>query len=186
MFGFLKRLFAQRDAVAEDIAAILSEEDQKWIAMRAEELLALDDVELVSAAIARICAVTDSFEDENEKLLHLDDVQKTVYVVYGYESEVNNGGLCQYFVNDSRLSAPMLAEALEAIGAVAHKMHFERFVEEHSIDLRDLESFAIGNAKQFAKMEKRYPFEAFDDAFYEMPSIEGAMAAYIRKNILKF
>ena len=59
-------------------------------------------------------------------------------------------------------------------------------MKEHSIDLRDLESFSIGNAKQFAKMEKRYPFEAFDDAFYEMPSIEGAMAAYIRKNILKF
>ena len=186
MFGFLKRLFAQRDAVSEGIAAIFEEEERRWLEMDRETLAALEDAELLRAAWARICAATDAKEDESERLSLLSEAQKTVYVAYNYECEVNNGGLCQYFVNDSRLSAPLLADALDAIGAVEHRMRFEAFVRDNAIDLQHLEAFAIDHVKQFAKMEKRYPFEAFDRAFYEMPSLGECMASYVRENIESF
>lgn len=186
MFGFLKRLFAQRDAVSEDIAAILEEEERRWLALDREELAALEDAELLRAAWARICAVADASDDEIERLSLLNEAQKTIYVVYNYECEVNNGGLCQYFVNDCRLSAPLLADSLEALGETEHKAHFEAFVRDNAIDLRCLESFAIDSAKQFARLEKQYPFEAFDGAFYEMPSLGACMSSYIRENIQLF
>ncbi len=37
--------------------------------------------------------------------------------------EVNNGGLCQFFVNSSREFAPDLSAALDAIGALEHKKY---------------------------------------------------------------
>jgi hypothetical protein len=43
--------------------------------------------------------------------------QKVFSAIWALESEVNNGGFSQYFLNDSRESASFIVEALETIGA---------------------------------------------------------------------
>jgi hypothetical protein len=43
--------------------------------------------------------------------------QKVFSSVWAVESEVNNGGFSQYFLNSSAETAPFAAEALDAIGA---------------------------------------------------------------------
>ncbi|HTC91206.1 MAG TPA: DMP19 family protein [Bryobacteraceae bacterium] len=43
--------------------------------------------------------------------------QKVFSSVWAVESEVNNGGFSQYFLNSSAETAPFVVEALEAIGA---------------------------------------------------------------------
>lgn len=43
--------------------------------------------------------------------------QKVFSAIWEVESEVNNGGFSQYFVNSSAESASFIAEALETIGA---------------------------------------------------------------------
>src|ERR1022692_4395707 len=43
--------------------------------------------------------------------------QKVFSAIWAVESEVNNGGFSQYFLNDSAESAPFIVEALETIGA---------------------------------------------------------------------
>ncbi len=43
--------------------------------------------------------------------------QKVFSAIWAVESEVNNGGFSQYFVNSSAESAPFVVEALETIGA---------------------------------------------------------------------
>jgi hypothetical protein len=43
--------------------------------------------------------------------------QKVFSAIWSVESEVNNGGFSQYFVNDSAESASFVVEALETIGA---------------------------------------------------------------------
>jgi len=186
MFGFFKRLLAQKNTVADDIASLLDEQDQKWRAMRAEELSVLDDTELVSAAISRVYGVFGACEDENARIALLNDSQRVLYVVYTYESEVNNGGLCQYLSNDSRLSAPMLSEALKVLGDTVHRTHFEVFVRDNAIDLKHSDAFGKDAIKRFERMEKRYPFEPFDNAFYELPSLTEPIAAYIRAHITSF
>jgi hypothetical protein len=43
--------------------------------------------------------------------------QKVFSAIWSVESEVNNGGFSQYFVNDSAESASFVVDALETIGA---------------------------------------------------------------------
>jgi len=43
--------------------------------------------------------------------------QKVFSAIWAVESEVNNGGFSQYFLNSSAESAPFVAKALETIGA---------------------------------------------------------------------
>jgi hypothetical protein len=43
--------------------------------------------------------------------------QKVFSAIWAVESEVNNGGFSQYFLNNSAESASFVAEALETIGA---------------------------------------------------------------------
>jgi hypothetical protein len=43
--------------------------------------------------------------------------QKIFSAIWAVESEVNNGGFSQYFLNTSAESAPFVVEALESIGA---------------------------------------------------------------------
>ena len=43
--------------------------------------------------------------------------QKVFSGIWAVESEVNNGGFAQYFLNSSAETAPFVAEALETIGA---------------------------------------------------------------------
>ncbi len=43
--------------------------------------------------------------------------QKVFSTIWAVESEVNNGGFSQYFLNSSAESAPFVVEALETIGA---------------------------------------------------------------------
>jgi hypothetical protein len=43
--------------------------------------------------------------------------QKVFSSIWAVESEVNNGGFSQYFLNDSCETAPFVSEALEIIGA---------------------------------------------------------------------
>ena len=45
--------------------------------------------------------------------------QKVFYAIWEVESEVNDGGFSQHFVNSSAESAAFVAEALETIGAPA-------------------------------------------------------------------
>ena len=75
-----------------------------------------------------------SIEDENEFLIALDvwlgskctygeamerlsDAEKTFYLVFQLEAEVNNGGFSQFFFNTSGNFANETADALRAIGA---------------------------------------------------------------------
>src|SRR5215469_17315710 len=43
--------------------------------------------------------------------------QKVFSSIWAVESEVNNGGFSQYFLNDSCETAPFVADALDTIGA---------------------------------------------------------------------
>ena len=190
MLGFIKRLFERQDALAQDIAAILDAERQKWRSISTEELAALTDGELVAAARTRIDVLCDEVGDSTAAATRLNGEQRVLRAVAFYEAEMWQGGLCQYFVNDGGLFAPMLSDALAAVGADAHRAQFDAFVREHSIDLHTLEPFSVGGYPSMSEcreaMGKRYPLDDFDAAFYELPSPMAGMASYIRAHITAF
>ena len=57
--------------------------------------------------------------------------------------ELQNGGLCQFFVNSSRSLAPYVDECLKMVGAEEHRKLFAEFVANNQIDLNNLDSFRI-------------------------------------------
>ena len=128
-------------------------------------------------------------QEEPEELAALAGPVRVVYTLYWYDLEVQNGGLCQYFVNSSRMTAPYLPEALTAVGAEGYRQDFEGFVRENGIDTGDLSSFIIQDAKEFAHQNERYPFDAFDAQFYDRyqrSPLNALATAYIRRNLAAF
>jgi len=100
--------------------------------------------------------------------------------------EVNNGGLCQFFVNSSRMVAPLVSEYMGIIGAADHKKLYDDFTSKYGIDLNDLSSFDIEEAAEFEEQNQRYPFDEYDDAFYDMEPLETYLKKFIRENVKDF
>ena len=126
--------------------------------MGKENLLALEDEDFYEAMI---CLCDDAVYDI--KAAGLTKEQILAYSLYMFEMEVNNGGLCQFFVNSSSDCAPFISEALEAIGATELRNLFEQFVNDNDIDVTDLSSFKITDIKEYEAQTKRFDFDSFDE-----------------------
>lgn len=154
-----------------------------YIQMNTEEMAGLNDEELFQAVGVRIESKIHKKYTMEEGLTTLNEYEKAFYSTYYLETEVNNGGLCQYFVNSSRATAPYVSEGLTLIGAERHRKAFDDFVKHNNIDVTDLSSFIIKDVKEFEEQEKRYPFDEYDHAFYEMESIESYLIPFVRENL---
>ncbi len=186
--GFLKCIRQQIQSMKDVRRSIqeYAQEQEQYLHLTAEEFLALPADAQYEATRTRLWDKAESCKDIRSAMDVLTSAQRAVYAATYYEMEVNNGGLCQYFVNSSRYTAPYLSGALEILGAWEHKDHFDRFIAENHIDLQDLSSFAIKRSSEFVKQLERYPFESFDDAFYRMPPIEEAAKAYVVAHLQEF
>ena len=184
-FKTLKTIFR----LMKDAPKIMEQMEQQraeYITLPTDQLAALPDEELFSAAQTRIDAIMDTHDEILEGFSLLSDPQKVFFALNYLEMEVNNGGLCQFFVNSSRVLAPYISEYLGIIGATEHKQLFDGFIQKNNIDLSDLSSFKIRHVREFAAQAERYPFDEYDDAFYTLPSLEDSLTAYVKANISAF
>lgn len=154
--------------------------------MPTADLLKLSDDELFNAAWIRTENIVSSKEDLLEGFNSLNKEQCIFYAVSYLEMEVNNGGLCQFFVNSSRIVAPFVSEYMGIIGATEHKKLYDTFTEKHQINLYDLSSFDSETVEVFQSQYERYPFDEYDDAFYELEPLQNHLVSYVKKHIEKF
>ena len=162
------------------------ENNELYLNMTTDDLRELSDDDLYQAVIYRLESKIEQYEDLEAGIESLTEIQKVSYVLNYYEIEVNNGGLCQFFVNSSHICAPYISDYLEIIGAVGHKEIYDRFIEKHKIDVYDLSSFVIKKTKDYTQQLARYPFHEFDENFYELESLEIKLIDYIRKHIEEY
>ncbi|MBQ8433033.1 MAG: DUF4375 domain-containing protein [Clostridia bacterium] len=160
--------------------------DALYLQMSTDELSLLSDEELFYAIMVRTEHKVDDVDEWEEGVNALNFYQKVFYSVNWLEIEVNNGGLCQFFVNSSRMVAPLVSEYMAIIGAIDHKTLYDAFVEKNEIDLRDLSSFDIDTVEEFEAQYERYPFADYDDAFYELEPLETYLTKYARENLANF
>ena len=151
--------------------------------MTVEDLSSLSDDELFEAVTARTERKVDSFDEWEDGVNSLNPSQKIFYSVNWLEMEVNNGGLCQFFVNSSRMVAPLVSEYMDIIGAVDHKKLYDDFVNKNEIDLTELSFFDVNEVEEFEEKTEKYPFDEYDDAFYDMEPLETYLKKFIRENI---
>ena len=93
-----------------------------------KELKKLSDDALFETVYLQTLDVVDSFPDEETAFSKISIEQKTVYILSIYDMEIQNGGLCQFFVNSSRSLAPYIEDNLNKIGATEHKKLFTEFI----------------------------------------------------------
>ena len=114
------------------------------------------------------------------------NVQLTFLTVSEFITEVNNGGLCQFFVNSSSKYAPYVSYSLSEIGATLLADHFNKFISDNRIDLNDLSSFKIKQVEDFETQNQRFDFDEFDDKLYKLQNEEDVselLANYVRANL---
>lgn len=181
IFQFFKELSNLTKAVNDAAAKAAAEEPVELPDLSPD----MDDGTLFDTAVERIDILVELNEEDAAKA-PLTLPQRYVYALNLLEMEVNNGGLCQFFVNSSRAVAPLVSDGLGIIGASEHKELFDGFIGRYGIDVSDLSSFAIRRVRDFEKQAKRYPFDEYDDKFYTLPSLQEPLTAYIREHLNEF
>ena len=151
---------------------------KKLRGLGAAGLLALDDDALYDAAA---CVSRDGVIEIDDP--RLPEQLVNIYALTQFEAEVNNGGLCQFFVNSSGECAPYVSRALAAVGADGLKALYERFLRENGIDPKDLSSFKLRSVAEYEDQVARFDYDSFDDAFYADCNIHTQIIAYIRDNV---
>ena len=181
LFSFIKQTISFRKAFKEQ-----AQRDAAYLQMSTEDLLKLSDDEIFNAVWIRTENIVSSKGDLLEGFNSLNEEQRIFYSVNYLEMEVNNGGLCQFFVNSSRMVAPIVSEYMGIIGATEHKQLYDTFIEKHQINLYDLSSFDCETVEVFQSQYERFPFDEYDDTFYELEPLQNYLIPFLKKHIEKF
>lgn len=75
------------------------------------------------------------------------------------------------------------------IGALQYEKLFREFTEKHKIDLNELTSFEIDEVEEYEEQMEKYPFEEFDDLYYELDEnepLEELLIKYVKLHIEEF
>lgn len=158
----------------------------RYLEMSTDALSDLSDRELFRAVLLRTEHKVNAFQNFTDGINSLNNYQRIFYAVSSLYVEVNNGGLCQFFVNPSRNVAPLVSQYMGMIGAVEHQKLYEDFIKKYQIDLQDLSSFNILSIKAFSYQYERYPFHEYDDVFYTLKPLDAYLTEFVRTNIKHF
>lgn len=178
----MEKLSADPKAFISEIMEA-QEENKK---LHKEELLTLSDDALFETVYFQNLDIAESAEDEDKELEQFAGARRTVYILSAFDAEIQNGGLCQFFVNSSRAVAPYVSEALKAVNATEHLALFDQFITANNLDVSNLDSFKVFSKRGYIRQTKRFDFDAFDDQYYELTPLQDYVVAYIKANIEAF
>ena len=142
--------------------------------LNADEILTMEDSEVYDALITR-------FMDAEPNTLN--QKQLTTAALITFEAEMMNGGLCQFFANDYSGYAQYINDALGEVGAIKMQQHYSSFITQNEIDVTQMDSFHIASVQDYLKQLERFPYESFDNTFYEIYQKENLgdlLLAYVR------
>ena len=80
--------------------------------LHGEELKKLSDEQLYETVYLQTLDLVETFSDEETAFSKISVEQKTFYILSIYDMEIQNGGLCQFFVNPSSSLAPYIKDNL--------------------------------------------------------------------------
>ena len=185
LFRIIKELFKFRKERKKSIAEA-KENAARYLSMSTDELSALSDDELFDAVVSRTEQQVERFDKWEDGVDSLNTARKIFYCLNWLEMEVNNGGLCQFFVNSSRMAAPLVSEYMGIVGAEEHKKLYDDFITKNKIDLHALSFFDIAKIEEFEEKAKMYPFDEYDDAFYHLEPLETYLKKFIREHLKEY
>ena len=174
-----------KDVLVESIKIFkgISEQNEMYREADIEELVKLDDHDLYESIGSRLLSKIDVDKNYEISLSSLNEYEQTCWVVYEFDAEVLNGGLCQYFGNSQGRDFNRIVGDLKKIGAEDYASLYSDFVKENKIDA---EEFKDGWNESWKTSYNKYPYESFDDAFgkiyMEEKALDSYLAEYVRAN----
>ena len=160
----------------------ISKQNKMYREADIEELVKLDDHSLYEAIGSRILAKID-FNNYEASFSALNEFEQTFWVVYEFDAENLNGGLCQYFDNTRGRDFNRIVDDLKVIGADGYASLYTDFVKENKINA---EEFKDGVNEDWETRYNKYPYDKFDDAFgklyMEEKALDSYLAEYVRVN----
>ncbi len=188
LFAKIKELFSAKRLILRAI----EEQEQKYTALSnlpKEELLTVSDEDLIGTINFLCDRDIQAHHAKPWNIPPLDRIgvlspeRQTVFVLSWYDDQIRNGGLFEFFCSEERVFAPLVETFLLSVNALEHHNLFRSFLDENALDATDLSAFAVENAAVSNVWEKRYPFQAYYQAYASLPPLESYLAAYIRDRI---
>lgn len=113
--------------------------------------------------------------------------QKVFSAIWTVESEVNNGGFSQYFVNSSCETARFVAEALETVGAPLTAGICRRAISTAFPEGLPRDPEEIGSAASELSDEAQEKLHALDQEFFQYPhDLTELLFAYVSRHPEEF
>ncbi|HEX4756996.1 MAG TPA: DMP19 family protein [Terracidiphilus sp.] len=113
--------------------------------------------------------------------------QKVFSSIWAVESEVNNGGFSQYFLNFSSETAGFVTEALETIGAPKTADICRRAIATAFPDGLPLNPETISSVASDFSVETERKLDALDREFYQYPhDLTKLLFSYVSKHPEEF
>ncbi len=164
-----------------------SEELKRGADTVAKQQVDISDEQLTKAVINRIRDRYRMYREEPEMLLHMTDIERTVYCAGTFGHEMERGGMLNYFAS-CKLQAPYLLDALSDLNAGAYRQMVYDFVHKNKLDLNSLEQFTYYNQREYEILYWKYPFQKFDENYKSLQkkkTLEAMVGSYIRNHIEK-
>lgn len=95
--------------------------------------------------------------------------QKAVVAVINFDSEIQNGGLAQYLINEDDEYIANILDYLRVVGAEDQANLLETFMAENDIEFKSVETNSIDESIEFKKSK---PFDEFNDAYIDMENTD--------------
>lgn len=115
--------------------------------------------DIYSDAIKRIEEKLKNNSKSGEDLSVISLPEKILYVLHEFDSELQNGGILQYFTNSSKEHAYLIKEYLEKIDAMDFLLLYDEFISTNGIDVNNLDDINRIDCSEF---------EEFDNQYYEL------------------
>ncbi len=160
----------------------ISKQNKMYREADIEELVKLDDHSLYEAIGSRVLAKID-FNNYEASFSALNEIEQTFWVVYEFDAENLNGGLCQYFGNTQGRDFNRIVDDLKEIGAEDYASLYSDFVKDNKING---DEFKDGWDEDWETNYNKYPYESFDEAFGKIymdeKALDSYLAEYVREN----
>ena len=182
----MKKLFSMMKLAASLFGVKRLDMKRQGKTLHGHNLFEMSDEQLFETVYLQNVDLVYLYPDEDTAFQQIKSECRIVFTVSVFDMEIQNGGLCQFFVNSSETLALHVNEYLEIVGAEEHLKLFANFVRDNHIDLNNLDSFRISDIEEFSQQSERYDFEAFDKAYSELPPLTDYITEYIKANISAF
>ena len=179
LFAKIKELFSAQKYIFSAMAE-MDRKNSTYINLTTEELGALNDDELISAALYRTDKKIDNILGKKKKGTpadwseHLTGAQRIVYILSYFESDMQTGGL-EYFLERNDALASLVSECLGEIGALEQRALYDEFLADRGYRMNYSE-----------RLEYQEELRAFNDRYLALPAMEQFFATYLKTNIEQF